>query len=353
PPPVIRNFAVCIDSSIVAATDAHFDNGTLGICATCGFDFKGVEIVRDYPYLKSHCLILRKAEMAGAQDEKLGGCVASCVIIASAKIGDPAAVHQLNSSLMWVATWADISRLDLTINFNARIWLSCSAGSDLTIAISLVVILWRAKRSVAGLSSRSQVNGPLAVLIRSAIEGGGVPAFVTILSLAMYRWNNNTNVALGLMLTVGRVYSHTLFFTLLVRQKTTRASMSSGTCRRMNSYSIDPAQSWGTRRPSNAGDMHRSLPGSESLSVVVHALPSKHTPPPSEPKMEVNPFTLAQQLPHPSPYMDMSAFEGSRSVQFEGAGSSTEKIPMGRTGIQFGAGESTEKVGMGSTSEAD
>ncbi|KAL8291581.1 hypothetical protein RQP46_002559 [Phenoliferia psychrophenolica] len=71
----------------------------------------------------------------------------------------------------------------------AIIWLAASAGSDLLIAAVLAALLARARRTV---------NNTHSMLIRASIETGFVSAAWTILILALYLYNSNSNVYNGL-----------------------------------------------------------------------------------------------------------------------------------------------------------
>lgn len=73
-------------------------------------------------------------------------------------------------------------------------------------------------------------------------------------------------------MTVGRVYSLTLLYTLLLRKRAARASYS-GTGARMNSTAFGDTMQTRTNvsgRPVNLAETRRWSPASDSLSIIVH-----------------------------------------------------------------------------------
>ena len=142
-----------------------------------------------------------------------------------------------------------------------------------------------------------------------------MPATLTILSLALYQWNNATNgsvqpfffhshdlhstdltVATGLMQTCGRVYSLTLLYTLLLRKKAARASYSGGARMQSTLQGAETleSRSWASQRPAHVADMRRWSPASDALSIIVHP------PGAGDPPLEDVPLDPPQsyQLPH-------------------------------------------------------
>ncbi|RPD56572.1 hypothetical protein L226DRAFT_251716 [Lentinus tigrinus ALCF2SS1-7] len=134
--------------------------------------------------------------------------IVPCLIVITAVV-QAAAAWSISISF---ASLRNIASLHGTgMNIRVIIWLGVGAFTDLIIMLSMLYLLYSAKR-------RTQPNGRSQLivnrLIRLTVETGFACAFSAILQLAFYLWLSETNLHLVVALILSKVYSNTLMTSL-------------------------------------------------------------------------------------------------------------------------------------------
>ncbi|KDE04569.1 hypothetical protein MVLG_05037 [Microbotryum lychnidis-dioicae p1A1 Lamole] len=133
------------------------------------------------------------------------------------------------SNCFWTAAYVFIYR-----NYTERyrvvtpvtVWLTISAGCDVTIAGILLFKLNQARKEVAN-RAHSNLLVPLQKLMIMALESGAVTSFVAIVGLGLYLGFKTTNLPLAPGYCLGRIYALTMLFNLRVRDRLQAEAISS------------------------------------------------------------------------------------------------------------------------------
>ncbi|KAH8792925.1 hypothetical protein DL96DRAFT_342094 [Flagelloscypha sp. PMI_526] len=94
------------------------------------------------------------------------------------------------------------------------IWLVTSAVDDVLIAVILVYYLWQAKKR----ATFEQTQNILSRLMASALETGSLTALCAIIVEILFQKLTGTNLQAGAVWLLGRAYSLTLTYNLLLRR---------------------------------------------------------------------------------------------------------------------------------------
>ncbi|SCV69247.1 BQ2448_2267 [Microbotryum intermedium] len=133
------------------------------------------------------------------------------------------------SNCIWTAAYVFIYK-----NYTERyrlvtpvtVWLTISAGCDVTIAGILLFKLNQARKVVAH-RAHSTLRVPLQKLIIMALESGSVTSFVAIVGLGLYLGFKTTNLPLAPGYCLGRIYALTMLFNLRVGDQLQAEAISS------------------------------------------------------------------------------------------------------------------------------
>ncbi|KAL8286796.1 hypothetical protein RQP46_004324 [Phenoliferia psychrophenolica] len=97
--------------------------------------------------------------------------------------------------------------------------LAAAAATDVAIAFTLVVKLLTLQKShlMMGAGHESRLTGFIRRIILRTIETGSIPAGIAAICLGLYLYDNQSNVAVGIAFTLGRVYTCTFLVSLISR----------------------------------------------------------------------------------------------------------------------------------------
>ncbi|KAH8809489.1 hypothetical protein DL96DRAFT_567289 [Flagelloscypha sp. PMI_526] len=137
-------------------------------------------------------------------------------------------------------TVAMMNILFQTISVEARarqklptsIWLVTAAVDDVLIAVILVYYLWQAKQR----TSFQQTQNILSRLMASSLETGSLTALCAIVVEILFQKLTGTNLQAGAVWLLGRAYSLTLTYNLLLRRDLRKNSPSHQTASGLESY---------------------------------------------------------------------------------------------------------------------
>ncbi|KAH8807049.1 hypothetical protein DL96DRAFT_589696 [Flagelloscypha sp. PMI_526] len=207
----------------------------------------------DPTYLKQEFLFGRVAYLFGIQ---LVGAIVQTFLISR--------IWRLSKNI-WVAlilmagvllsygggfTVAMMNILFQTISVEARarqklptsIWLVTSAVDDVLIAVILVYYLWQAKKR----ATFEQTQNILSRLMASALETGSLTALCAIIVEILFQKLTGTNLQAGAVWLLGRAYSLTLTYNLLLRRDLRKKAPAHQTVAGFGSYmnenSLSPAR---------------------------------------------------------------------------------------------------------------
>ncbi|KAI5475226.1 hypothetical protein MNV49_001737 [Pseudohyphozyma bogoriensis] len=111
------------------------------------------------------------------------------------------------------------------------VWLVVSAAADVLLAAALVGRLLFVRRSTAQLAESASTS-MLERLIRNALETGSITAVVALGSFITYKVWPDTNVDLGIVYLLGRIYTITMVANLLARKSINRDNLTPTTAGR-------------------------------------------------------------------------------------------------------------------------
>ncbi|KAH8825471.1 hypothetical protein DL96DRAFT_1608848 [Flagelloscypha sp. PMI_526] len=135
----------------------------------------------------------------------------------------------------------------ITVEVRARqklptsIWLVTAAVDDVLIAVILVYYLWQAKKQ----TSFKQTQNILSRLIASSLETGSLTAVIAIIVEILFQKLTGTNLQAGAVWLLGRAYSLTLTYNLLLRRDLRNKTTSHQTVPTLSSYATSNTMAFG------------------------------------------------------------------------------------------------------------
>ncbi|TFK71975.1 hypothetical protein BDN72DRAFT_836901 [Pluteus cervinus] len=129
----------------------------------------------------------------------------------SAKIGAgltvATAIFSMITSIMFVNQYVRISEASIrALTATMGLWVFSAVLCDTTITVTMVSLLWRARRSTNYQQTKTVINH----LIVHTIETGGITAIVAAIELGLFLYSPHSYLHLSMFYILGRVYSNAL-----------------------------------------------------------------------------------------------------------------------------------------------